>query len=261
MLIDWFTVGAQVLNFLILVWLLKRFLYKPILDAIDSRERIIAKKLADAEETKVQACSERDNYLYKNKAFEQQRDALMQEAIDEASNEKHRLYTEARQEADDMRKARLNTLLQEQKNINADINRITREEIFLIVRKVLKDLSGTDIEARMSEVFIERLSALDQSTRNSLNESLRDAKNQVIVRSAFELSMPQRAAIKAVLDKVLSSQLQIRFETADEIVSGIEIIIHGQKIAWSIADYTLALEKRVSELLVEPPTLGAGKGI
>ena len=42
MLIDWFTVGAQALNFLILVWLLKRFLYKPILDAIDAREKRIA---------------------------------------------------------------------------------------------------------------------------------------------------------------------------------------------------------------------------
>ena len=44
MLIDWFTVVAQVVNFLILVWLLKRFLYKPILDAIDAREKRIAKE-------------------------------------------------------------------------------------------------------------------------------------------------------------------------------------------------------------------------
>ena len=49
MLIDWFTIGAQVLNFLILVWLLKRFLYKPILHAIDAREKRIAKELADAD--------------------------------------------------------------------------------------------------------------------------------------------------------------------------------------------------------------------
>ena len=42
MLIDGFTVGAQVLNFLILVWLMKRFLYQPILDAIDAREQRIA---------------------------------------------------------------------------------------------------------------------------------------------------------------------------------------------------------------------------
>ncbi len=48
MLIDWFTVGAQLLNFLILVWLMKRFLYKPVLDAIDAREKLIATELADA---------------------------------------------------------------------------------------------------------------------------------------------------------------------------------------------------------------------
>ena len=46
MLIDWFTVGAQALNFLILVWLMKRFLYKPILTAIDTREKRIAAELA-----------------------------------------------------------------------------------------------------------------------------------------------------------------------------------------------------------------------
>ena len=49
MLIDWFTVAAQALNFLILVWLMKRFLYKPILNAIDAREKLIAKELADAD--------------------------------------------------------------------------------------------------------------------------------------------------------------------------------------------------------------------
>jgi F0F1-type ATP synthase membrane subunit b/b' len=48
MLIDWFTVGAEAINFLILMWLLKRFLYKPILDAIESREQKIAAELADA---------------------------------------------------------------------------------------------------------------------------------------------------------------------------------------------------------------------
>jgi F-type H+-transporting ATPase subunit b len=48
MLIDWFTVVAQVLNFLILVWLLKRFLYRPILNAIDVREKRIAAEVADA---------------------------------------------------------------------------------------------------------------------------------------------------------------------------------------------------------------------
>ena len=63
MIIDWFTVGAQALNFLILVWLMKRFLYKPILHAIDERERRIAVALADANAKKTAAQKERDDFV------------------------------------------------------------------------------------------------------------------------------------------------------------------------------------------------------
>ncbi|MGA2191158.1 MAG: F0F1 ATP synthase subunit B, partial [Steroidobacteraceae bacterium] len=55
MLIDWFTVGAQALNFIILVWLLKRYLYKPILNAIDAREKRIAAESAAAGAREAQA--------------------------------------------------------------------------------------------------------------------------------------------------------------------------------------------------------------
>ena len=68
MLIDWFTVGAQVLNFLILVWLMKRFLYKPILHAIDAREKRIATELADADAKKAEARTEREELRHKNEA-------------------------------------------------------------------------------------------------------------------------------------------------------------------------------------------------
>ena len=68
MLIDWFTVGAQALNFVVLVWLLKRLLYKPILAAIDSREKRIAAELADADEKRTQAKRERDEYQQRTKS-------------------------------------------------------------------------------------------------------------------------------------------------------------------------------------------------
>ena len=54
MLADWFTIVAQALNFLILVWLMKRYLYKPILHAIDEREKRVAAELADAGKKKVE---------------------------------------------------------------------------------------------------------------------------------------------------------------------------------------------------------------
>ena len=75
MLIDWFTVGAQLLNFLILVALLKRFLYRPILDAIDAREQRIAGELAQADAAKAEAERERDAFAQKNAEFDRLRAA------------------------------------------------------------------------------------------------------------------------------------------------------------------------------------------
>ena len=94
MLIDWFTVGAQVVNFLILVWLLKRFLYRPILNAIDVREKRIAAELADAAAKQTGAQKERDEFQHKNEEFDRQRAALLRQATDEAKAERQRLLDE-----------------------------------------------------------------------------------------------------------------------------------------------------------------------
>src|SRR5450432_376915 len=100
MLIDWFTVGAQALNFLMLVWLLRRFLYKPILNAIDAREKRIAAELADAAAKKAEAKKERDDFQQKNEEFDQQRATLLSKAMDEAKADRGRLLDEARKAAD-----------------------------------------------------------------------------------------------------------------------------------------------------------------
>ena len=95
MLIDWFTIVAQALNFLILVWLLKRFLYKPILHAIDEREKRIAAELANADKNKAEAQKERDEFQHKNEEFDRERAALLSKATDEAQDERQRLLDEA----------------------------------------------------------------------------------------------------------------------------------------------------------------------
>ncbi|MDX1267190.1 MAG: hypothetical protein R3311_07500, partial [Oceanisphaera sp.] len=96
MLINWFTVGAQVLNFLILVWLMKRFLYQPILNAIDAREKRIAAELADAAKKQAGALRERDQFIRKNREFEQQRAEQLERVAAEASAERRRLLEEAK---------------------------------------------------------------------------------------------------------------------------------------------------------------------
>ena len=103
MLIDWFTVSAQVVNFLILVWLMKRFLYKPIIDAIDARETRVAKELADADARMADALKERDEFQQKNEKFDEQRAALVSQASDAAKAEGQQLIEDARRAADALR--------------------------------------------------------------------------------------------------------------------------------------------------------------
>lgn len=253
MLIDWFTVGAQALNFIILVWLLKRFLYKPVLDAVDARERRIGDQLADAAAKKAEAQKERDEFSLKNEAFNQQRAALLIKATDEANAERLRLLDDARKAADALSAKRQETLQSEAMSLNQAIRLRTQHEVFAIARKTLKDLASTSLEGRVGELFVSRLRAMDEKSKVIFGQSLGKAPEPPCVRSAFDLPAEQRMAIQKALDETFLTKVPARFETAPDLVSGIELSANGQKISWSISDYLASLEASVNELVKEKP--------
>jgi F-type H+-transporting ATPase subunit b len=249
MLIDWFTVGAQVLNFLILVWLLKHFLYQPILNAIDAREKRIAAELADADAKKAEAQKERDDFQNKNKAFDEQRSALLGKAAEEAKAERERLLDEARKAADSLRAAQATALRNDQKRLGGEVTRLAKDEVFGIARKTLADLATVSLEERMGEVFTRRLRGMDGKGKELLGAALKSSSEPAVVRSAFDLGAAQKAAIQNALNETFAAEIRIRFETSPDLISGIELTANGQKVAWSIAEYLVSLEKGVDELL------------
>jgi len=251
MLVNWFTVFAQMVNFLILVWLLKRFLYKPILHAIDEREKGIANQLAQAEAKVADAQKERDDFQHKNEAFDQQRAALLTKATDEANAERQQLLAEAKKDADALRAKRRDALRNEQRNLNQEIIRWTRKEVFAITRRTLADLASTSLEERMGEVFVRRVRALDGAAMEQLTTAFKTSNHTVSVHSAFDIPPAQRSAIESAVKETFAPDAHVQFETAPELVSGIELSTNGQKVAWSIADYLATLEKSAGELLHE----------
>ena len=259
MLIDWFTVCAQALNFLILVWLMKRFLYKPILNAIAAREKRIATELADADAKKAEAQQERDEFQRKNEEFDQQRAALLSQATDEAKAERQRLLDEARTAADALSAKRMETLRSDARCLSQAISRRTQQEVFAITRKALADLATTSLEERLSEVFTRRLRGMDGQAKAGLAEALATASAPALGRSAFDLPAEQRAAVQQALNETFpaAAAIHVRFETAPDLISGIELTTNGQKVAWSIADYLASMEKGVGELLQEKDMLEA----
>jgi len=249
MLIDWFTVIAQLANFLILVWLLKRFLYHPVLEAIDAREQKIAAELAAAAARMTAANTERAAYQLKNEELERQRGTLLLQAQEQAKAERARLLDAARQEADYLAAKRQEALRSEQQNLGDALTRRSKEEVFAIARKVLADLAGATLEQRMTEVFLQRLQALNDADQAELKALFQAARSPLLLRSAFPLPEEQRSSLAAAIRQLLGQDKQLQFETAPAIVSGIELSTDGHKLAWSIAEYLQALEKRVDQLL------------
>jgi F-type H+-transporting ATPase subunit b len=234
---------------------MRRFLYRPVLQAIAAREKRIAAELAEAAAKKAEAEKERDEFRRKNEEFEQQRAGLLSKATEEAKAERQRLLDQARAAADAFTAKRQESLRNDAQNLNQAIGRRTQQEVFAIARKALSDLASTSLEERMGEVFNRRLRALNGKAKESLAAALRNASDPALVRSAFEMPAEQRAMMQNAVNETFSADVHLRFETATDLVGGIELVANGEKLAWSISDYLASLEQEVSELLKanDPP--------
>ena len=257
MLIDWFTVGAQVLNFVVLVWLMKRFLYQPVLDAIAAREKRIVDQIADAAAKETKAATEHKTFEDRNTAFDQQRAGLLDKASADAKAEALRL-TEVAQKAALALAAKHQLALERQAaSLQQTIAGRAANEVFAVARKTLNDLANVDLESRMVEVFTRRLRELPGPAKKQLAAALKPGTEPAVVRSHFALPADQQAAIQDAVNVCFSAVVPLRFETAADAVCGIELSAGGQKLAWTIADYLRDLQREVAALLVPAATPAA----
>jgi F-type H+-transporting ATPase subunit b len=253
MLIDWFTVGAQALNFIVLVWLLKRFLYKPVLSAIDAREKRIADELADAERQKSELQTSRDELQAKSKAFDDERNALFAKATLDAKAEGERLSRSARQAAEALTLQRNAAVQNEAANLSLELARLAAAESIGIARAVLKDLAGADLEERISAVFARRVRGMDAKTKESMAAALRQPNSEPVVTSSFALSEREKGTLQTALNETFSVDIHLRFETSSTGIGGIEFSAAGQRLSWSIAEYLRTLEEKAGALLNTTP--------
>ena len=248
MLIDWFTVVAQMINFLILVWLLQRFLYKPIVKAMRTREERIASQLRDAEKQKAEAEAESTKFRAAHDQLEQRKQELLRAAEEEAEILRRKLKEEARHEIETVRERWQKAFRDEQGAFEAELAKAVRQEIFSIARSVLADLAGVEVQGRIATMFIRGLEKLSADEKAKLSLTA-DGKAPVI-RSAFELAPAIREAIERAVAKLgPADTLQgVQYEIIPDLVGGIELAANGRKVSWSISDYLSSLEQRAQQL-------------
>ena len=249
MLIDWFTVGAQALNFIFLIWLMKKFLYQPVLNAIAAREMRIAAQLADAAAKQAQAAADRKTFEDKNAAFDQERAGLMDKALEDAKAAGVRRAGEVQEAADALATRRQQALATQAAQLDQLIASRAANEVFAVARKALADLASASLEDRMIDVFMRRLGERGGPAKDQLRTALSQVGEPALVRTRFELSAGQQADIRKAINEAFSCDAPVRFETAADAVCGIELSAGGQKLGWTISEYLRHLENEVAALL------------
>ncbi len=249
MLFDWFTIVAQILNFLILMWLLKRFLYKPVLDAIDAREQRISTLLKETKASQEEAAEQQSTLTQKNAAFETEKTVLFEDVKSKAAAQQKQLLDRAAKDVATQRGQWLQALKNEQHALDQAINQRTRLEVLNVARRALTELSDSELEMQIVKVFMQRLETMTPKEREQFKQTVEGSHNEVIVRSAFDFSDEQKMFLKEAIQRTLGAQTSLKFMIDTDLIGGIELVGNGHKLSWNIAAYLSDLDASIQSLI------------
>ena len=254
MLIDWFTVGAQIVNFLVLVWLLKRYLYRPVLDAIDLREKRSSAAALAAATQEAAAGRLLEELTHKSAVLDAARAGLLAKAGEQAAADRAGLLQVAEQDMQELKALRAAALIAERAQLQERIRRLVTTEVYAIARQALTDLASASLESHMVDTFIRVLADMDAAARAALSSAFIHSAQAATVRTRFVLAAADRMRLQAGLNDAVASTVRLEFAEASDAVAGIEITLDGQRLAWSIDGYLDPLKDRVRALL-DPGTV------
>jgi F-type H+-transporting ATPase subunit b len=262
MLIDWFTVGAQVLNFLVLVYLLKRFLYGPIIKAMDEREQKIASRLKEAQMHRDAAEQEQARYEEKNRQLDGQRAELLSAMKHDVEETRKTMMHGVRTEVEGVRANWYEALDREKDAFLRDLQHRVGEHAYALARQALQEMADMDVEIHIARVFEARLRNLKEDEGEKLRQAMDRSQGKAVLRTAFDLPQDAVQGISGFLESLKTGPVDLTLETTPDVVCGIELVIHGHKIAWSLAAYLESLETdfsrafeagRVRQEEIQPP--------
>lgn len=245
MQIDGLTVAAQIVNFLVLVWLLRRFLYGPITAAMDRREQRILAKLTDADQRRADAEAAAESHREAKQDLEQRSEQLHAQARKRAEKERHDLEHTARKEVQELRQAWERQLDDEKTVFLGEVRRHLLDHAFALARRTIADLADLRLEEQMTRVFIDRLEKMDQTARRKLTHAASHNDQAMTVRSHFDLAASERNRITKAIHNVIAAGAKVTYEPNQANAAGIELRIGSQSVAWTVAGYLDDLERQV----------------
>ena len=247
MSIDWFTLVAQIVNFVILIVLLNHFLYRPIVDAIAERESEFQNKLRQARQKESEANEERQKYEQLNEDIENRRQLLLDQIQEETESAKTHLMQEARNEVQFRREDWLAGLDRENESVVMQLVQRSTDHVLAISSKALQQLAGEPVETRILENFLMELRNLSRPEIERLQNEAH-LNRQARIETAFPVSGEWQKRIRQTLKQHVQLN-DAEFIVEPEVVMGINLRVGGLKTGWSVREYLDSLRLELGKVM------------
>ncbi len=231
MSIDWVTVLAQIANFLVLLWLLKRFLYRPILDGIDAREAQISKRMAAAEQAQQEAKAAESQYVKQRAQLVTEHDALLEKALAATEDQRDDLLAAARVKLEQEQQEWRKHLEHERQAFNTRLQQSGSDALLRLTRKALHDLADETLE----DAIVRHIGKQLQPMVGELRQAAADSKKaQVTTRDA--LAQDTQALLQSEVQQWLPD-VALSFATDAQQAPGLIMQVGGAQVAWTTDSY------------------------
>jgi F-type H+-transporting ATPase subunit b len=250
--IDLFTFMAQLVNFLILVFLLNRFLFKPVTAAMDAREKKIADEMSAARQKNAEA----DELALRSRELlriqEQDKEQVLKTAVLMAEDKKKKMLEEAEKEARAAAQAWREGLELEKQRYLDLLRKRSGGYAMLVAEKALKSLADEELVLRISSVFISRIKGLEDKKTAELSDKNKIGAFPPVVTAGIELSGPAKELISAAIRERFNYGGSVIFERGRPDLNGVELNVSGFKIAWTMREYLDELEGELENVWGNP---------
>lgn len=219
MQIDWWTLGLQTINLLVLIFILSRFLFRPVTEIIRQRQAAAEDVLKKAEAERVRAEAREQQADEERAAIEKTRDRLLQTAVTEAEDEKARILAEARSKSKELLENGKEEIDKWRRQAQQQHGEMAIQLAIRLTAKLLERLPASVKTDGFVDGLVQAVNELPERTR----EEMTHPPAMLKLRSATSLTHGQKAACKVALEKALGRTAKIQFEADPELIAGLEL--------------------------------------
>lgn len=252
MSIDWSTVIFQMLNFFILVFILKKHLFKPVVNAMDEREKSIQEKLNVSEKAKEEAEKELKKYERMLEDLKKKETDIMRNAHKVAEVEKQSLHKELLAEIKGKRAQFESQIKAERKMLQNTVRKLVGKVLVGESKNAFKELADVNLEEKVAVKFAEKISDLKSAEKKQFIKSYEDNGKEIKVYSSFDINKDIEKQIAKSLESLMGAKpAKLSFKEDSSIICGVEARLGTFVVSFGFNDYVTKFENELDIALAE----------